>query len=166
MTVVRDLIRGDVAFPNRAIEDFVCVKSNGSRCSRSPTSSTTATMAITHVIRGEEHLAEHPEAAPAVAAPSTSDRRRSAPAPVFAHLPLLVNEQRKKLSKRRDPVAVESYRDQGYLAEAFCNFLALLGWSPRGDDEIVDRATMIDAVRARGRQPLAGVLRRRRSSPT
>jgi glutamyl-tRNA synthetase len=56
--------------------------------------------------------------------------------PVFAHLPLLVNEQRKKLSKRREEVAVESYRDRGYLPEAFVNFLALLGWSPPSGEEI------------------------------
>jgi glutamyl-tRNA synthetase len=58
---------------------------------------------------------------------------------------MLVNEQRKKLSKRKDPVAVESYRDQGYLPEAFVNYLALLGWSPRGEEEIVPRATLIDS---------------------
>ncbi|MDA8148582.1 MAG: glutamate--tRNA ligase family protein [Actinomycetota bacterium] len=58
------------------------------------------------------------------------------PLPVFAHLPMLVNEKRQKLSKRRDPVAVESYREQGYLPEAFVNYLALLGWSPPGDREV------------------------------
>jgi glutamyl-tRNA synthetase len=66
---------------------------------------------------------------------------------VYAHLPILVNEQRKKLSKRRDPVATESYRDQGYLPEAFVNYLALLGWSPRGDEEIVPRSTLIEQFR-------------------
>jgi glutamyl-tRNA synthetase len=67
--------------------------------------------------------------------------------PSYAHLPLLVNEQRKKLSKRKDPVATESYRDQGYLSSAFVNYLALLGWSPRGDEEIVALATMIEQFR-------------------
>jgi glutamyl-tRNA synthetase len=67
--------------------------------------------------------------------------------PLYAHLPMLVNEQRKKLSKRKDPVAVESYRDQGYLPDAFVNYLALLGWSPRGDEEIVPRSTMIEQFR-------------------
>jgi glutamyl-tRNA synthetase len=69
------------------------------------------------------------------------------PHPLYAHLPMLVNEQRKKLSKRKDPVAVESYRDQGYLADAFVNYLALLGWSPRGDDEIVTRSTLVEQFR-------------------
>ena len=63
--------------------------------------------------------------------------------PVFAHLPMLVNEQRKKLSKRRDPVAVEAYRDQGYLPEAFVNYLGLLGWSPPGGEEIFDTDQMV-----------------------
>jgi glutamyl-tRNA synthetase len=67
--------------------------------------------------------------------------------PQYAHLPMLVNEQRKKLSKRKDPVAVESYRDQGYLPEAFVNYLALLGWSPHGDEEIVPRARLIEQFR-------------------
>jgi glutamyl-tRNA synthetase len=69
------------------------------------------------------------------------------PLALYAHLPLLVNEQRKKLSKRKDPVATESYRDQGYLPEAFVNYLALLGWSPRGDEEIVALSTLIEQFR-------------------
>jgi glutamyl-tRNA synthetase len=60
---------------------------------------------------------------------------------------MLVNEQRKKLSKRKDPVALESYRDQGYLPEAFVNYLALLGWSPHGDEEIVPRETLVEQFR-------------------
>ena len=66
---------------------------------------------------------------------------------VFAHLPMLVNEQRKKLSKRKDPVAVESYRDQGYLPEAFRNYLALLGWSPPGDQEKVGLDVLVGEFR-------------------
>ena len=69
------------------------------------------------------------------------------PFPLYAHLPLLVNEQRKKLSKRRDPVSTESYRNEGYLSSAFVNYLALLGWSPRGDEEIVPLATLIEQFR-------------------
>jgi glutamyl-tRNA synthetase len=60
---------------------------------------------------------------------------------------MLVNEQRKKLSKRRDPVAVESYRDRGYLPDAFVNYLALLGWSPQGDQEIIGREELIEQFR-------------------
>jgi len=142
-TVVRDLIRGDVAFPNAAIEDFVVVKSSGAVLFALSNLVDDRAMGITHVVRGEEHLANTPKQLLLAAA---LDEAEGAPQPVplFAHLPLLVNEQRKKLSKRRDPVAVESYRDRGFLPEAMVNFLALLGWSPRGDGEIVDRATMIE----------------------
>ena len=67
--------------------------------------------------------------------------------PLFAHLPMLVNDQRKKLSKRKDPVAVESYRDQGFLPEAFRNYLALLGWSPPGDQEKVGLDVLVGEFR-------------------
>lgn len=142
-TVVHDLIRGPVSFPNASIEDFVVVKSNGTVLFALSNLVDDRAMAITHVIRGEEHLANTPKQLMLAAA---LDRAEGAelPTPAFAHLPVLVNEQRKKLSKRRDPVAVESYRDNGYLADAMVNFLGLLGWSPRGTDEIVDRATMTE----------------------
>jgi glutamyl-tRNA synthetase len=110
-------------------------------------------MTITHVIRGEDLLPTTPKgvlAWEALAAlgwmtdGSTGGASRPTPAlPVFAHLPMLVNEQRKKLSKRRDPVAVESYRDQGYLPEAFLNYLGLLGWSPPGGEEVFDTTQML-----------------------
>ena len=114
-------------------------------------------MAITHVIRGEDLLPTTPrgilvwEAFASLGWPtdgSTGAGVVDAPGlPVFAHLPLLVNEQRKKLSKRRDPVAVESYRDQGYLPEAFVNYLGLLGWSPPGGEEIFDTDQMMEWFR-------------------
>ena len=143
VTVVRDLIRGDVSFPNSSIEDFVVVKSSGAVLFALSNLVDDRAMGITHVIRGEEHLANTPKQLLLAGALDRAEGT-SVPAPVFAHLPLLVNEQRKKLSKRRDPVAVESYRDRGILADAMVNFLGLLGWSPRGDAEIVDRATMVE----------------------
>jgi glutamyl-tRNA synthetase len=125
-------------------------------------------MAVTHVIRGEDLLpttprgillwealvacgwtrsgAEGAEGA-GTAGPGHGGDGPVPPLPVFAHLPMLVNEQRKKLSKRRDPVAVEVYRDQGYLAAAFVNYLGLLGWSPPGGDEVFGRDRMIDEFR-------------------
>ncbi len=131
VTVVHDVVRGDVEFPNDAIEDFVVVKSNGQPLFVLANVVDDIDMAITHVIRGEDLLPSTPKAQVLWEALDGGDL------PVFAHLPMLVNEQRKKLSKRRDPVAVESYRDQGYLPEALVNYLALLGWSPPGGREIV-----------------------------
>jgi glutamyl-tRNA synthetase len=94
-------------------------------------------MAITHVIRGEDLLPSTPKVLLLRAALGAGDP------PVFAHLPLIVNEKRQKLSKRRDDVAVEEYRERGYLPEAMRNYLALLGWSPSGDLEIVPIERMV-----------------------
>ena len=145
VTTVSDLIRGEVDFPNRATEDFICVKGNGKPLFALANVVDDRTMAITHVLRGEEHLPNTPKQMMlwgALNEASGSDL----PLPAFAHLPLLVNEQGKKLSKRRDPVAVEMYREQGYLPSAFRNYLALLGWSP-GEEEIVPLATLIERFR-------------------
>ena len=146
VTVVHDLVRGDVEFANATIDDFVVARSSGSALYALANVVDDRHDRITHVIRGDEHLANAPKQMllwDALNA-ATGD---VVPLPLFAHLPLLVNEQRKKLSKRRDPVATESYRDQGYLAEAFVNYLALLGWSPRGEAEIVPVADLIAQFR-------------------
>jgi glutamyl-tRNA synthetase len=140
---VSDLIRGEVEFPNRSTEDFICVKGNGKPLFALANVVDDRTMAITDVFRGEEHLPNTPEADHVVACAERGDVRVSCRLPAFAHLPLLVNEQGKKLSKRRDPVAVEMYREQGYLPSAFRNYLALLGWSP-GEEEIVPLAALIE----------------------
>ncbi len=130
-TTVHDVVRGEVTFPNAAIEDFVIVKSNGDPIFVLANVVDDQAMGITHVIRGEEHLPTTPKAVLLWRALS------DLPLPTYAHLPLLVNEKRQKLSKRRDRVAVEDYRDSGYLAEAMVNYLAVLGWSPGIDQEIL-----------------------------
>ncbi len=146
VTNVQDEIRGDVEFENRVIGDFVIAKSSGDVLYALANVVDDRRDAITHVIRGEEHLANAPKqillwrALDEVTAETVD-------LPVYAHLPLLVNEQRKKLSKRKDPVSTMAYRDEGYVVEAFVNYLALLGWSPRGAEEIVDRATVISQFR-------------------
>jgi glutamyl-tRNA synthetase len=140
-TTVIDLIRGEVEFPHRALEDFICVKGNGQPLFVLANVVDDRTMTITHVIRGEEHLSNTPKQMLLWQA-LNRDAGPDLPLPLYAHLPLLVNEQGKKLSKRRDPVAVEMYREQGYLPEAFRNYLALLGWSP-GPEEIVPLETLI-----------------------
>jgi glutamyl-tRNA synthetase len=144
-TIVDDIIRGRVSFPHSSMEDFVAVKSSGQPLFALSNAIDDRDMAITHIIRGEDLLPTTPKQVLMWAALDEVDQPVALPA--FAHLPMLVNEQRKKLSKRKDPVAVESYRDQGYLPEAFVNYLALLGWSPDGDKEIVDRETLIREFR-------------------
>jgi glutamyl-tRNA synthetase len=144
-TIVYDLVRGEVEFSNRTIEDFICVKGNGKPLFALANVVDDRTMGMTHVFRAEEHLPNTPKQImlwQALNEATPSDL----PLPTYAHLPLLVNEQGKKISKRRDPVAVEMYREQGYLPDAVRNYLALLGWSP-GEEEKVSLETMIDTFR-------------------
>jgi glutamyl-tRNA synthetase len=132
-----DLVRGSVSFDNKVLEDFVLLRANGTPTFLLANLVDDAAMGITHVIRGEEHVNGTPKYLLIGEALGLAHR------PTFAHLPILVNEARKKLSKRRDSVSVASFRDEGYLPEAMVNYLALLGWGPpdgveqRPLDEIV-----------------------------
>ncbi len=146
-TVVHDIIRGDITFPHDSYEDFIVVKSNGTVLYPLANAVDDRTMRISHVIRGEDLLPTTPKQVMMWVALNNCDGVPPVELPQYAHLPMLVNEQRKKLSKRKDPVAVEHYRDLGYLPDAFVNYLALLGWSPRGDQEMVERATLIEQFR-------------------
>jgi glutamyl-tRNA synthetase len=129
-TVVVDLVRGRPTFDNAAIEDFVIARADGSAVFLLANVVDDAAMRITHVIRAEEHLPNTPKQQMLWEALGHTP-------PVWAHVPVVVNEKRQKLSKRRDKVALEAYRDEGYLAAAMRNYLMLLGWAPRGDREIV-----------------------------
>lgn len=140
-TVVHDVVRGDPSFENSTIEDFVVVRSNGSAIFILANVVDDGDMRITHVIRGEDHLPNTPKHL------LLWDALGYGPHPVFAHLPMIVNEKRQKLSKRRDPVAVEQYRDEGYLPEVILNYLALVGWSPADGRERMTVEEMIDAFR-------------------
>ncbi|MHB8334643.1 MAG: glutamate--tRNA ligase [Acidimicrobiales bacterium] len=143
-TVVHDVIRGDVTFANVNYEDFVVVRPNGVVLYPLANLVDDRSIRITHVIRGEDLLPTTPKQIMMWEALNDCDGVEVVPLPLYAHLPMLVNEQRKKLSKRKDPVAVESYRDQGYLPEAFVNYLALLGWSPRSGEELVSRDVLVE----------------------
>ena len=142
---VDDLVRGEVDFPLRALDDFICVRGDGKPLFALANAVDDRTMAISHVIRGEDLLPSTPRQILLWEALNRAEGRELA-LPVYAHLPLLVNEQGKKLSKRRDPVAVELYREQGYLPAAVRNYLALLGWNP-GDEEILPVETLVERFR-------------------
>jgi glutamyl-tRNA synthetase len=129
-TVVVDLVRGEPTFENKLIEDFVIARSDGSAVFLLANVVDDMTMGITHVIRAEEHLPNTPKQQLLWEALGVKP-------PTWAHVPVIVNEKRQKLSKRRDKVALEAYRDEGYLAAAMRNYLMLLGWAPSGDREIV-----------------------------
>jgi glutamyl-tRNA synthetase len=126
VTVVHDVIRGEVRFANSTIDDFVVAKSNGDPLFVLAGVADDRDMRVSHVFRAEEHLPTTPKAVLLWEALGTD----ACPLPVYAHLPMLVNQKRQKISKRRDRVAVEDYRAQGFLPEAMVNYLALLGWSP------------------------------------
>ncbi|MEU4428559.1 glutamate--tRNA ligase [Actinoplanes sp. NPDC024001] len=129
-TVVEDLVRGKPTFENKLIEDFVIARSDGSAVFLLANVVDDMSMGITHVFRAEEHLPNTPKQQLLWEALGVTP-------PVWGHVPVIVNEKRQKLSKRRDKVALESYRDEGYLAAAMRNYLMLLGWAPTGDREIV-----------------------------
>ncbi|MCL1800519.1 MAG: glutamate--tRNA ligase, partial [Promicromonosporaceae bacterium] len=122
-TRVVDLIRGNPVFPNNVLEDFVIARSDGSAVFLLANVVDDIEMAITHVIRGEEHLPNTPKQQLLWQALGHTP-------PVWAHLPVIVNEKRQKLSKRRDKVSVEDFIADGVLPEALVNYLMLLGWAP------------------------------------
>lgn len=136
VTVVHDEVRGRVEFDNATLEDFVLLRGNGSPIFNLANVVDDLTMNITHVVRAEEHLPNTPKQ-------QMLWEALAGRVPVWAHVPVLVNEQRKKLSKRRDKVALEQYRDEGVLPDAMVNYLMTLGWAPPGDVEIVDFATIV-----------------------
>ncbi|WP_308201385.1 glutamate--tRNA ligase [Sphaerisporangium perillae] len=136
VTVVDDLVRGRVEFPNQAMEDFVIARSDGSPLFVLANVVDDIEMRITHVVRAEEHLSNTPKQQLLWEAVGVAP-------PVWAHVPVIVNEKRQKLSKRRDKVALESYREEGYLPEAMVNYLMLLGWGPGGDREIMPWSEMV-----------------------
>ena len=139
-TVVDDLVRGETTFENASIEDFVLARADGSVLFLLANVVDDMDERITHVIRAEEHLSNAPKQQLLWAALGHEP-------PAWAHLSILVNEKRQKLSKRRDKMALESYRDEGYLAEAVRNYLMLLGWGPRSGGEIMPFADMVAQFR-------------------
>jgi glutamyl-tRNA synthetase len=138
---VTDVVRGNPEFPTAAIEDFVVARGDGSPVFILANAVDDLDMGMTHVIRGDDHLSNTPKYLLVWEALGGGEP------PVFAHLPMMVNERRQKLSKRRDMVFVEDFRDRGFLSEAMVNYLALVGWSPGNDREILSMDEMVDEFR-------------------
>lgn len=124
-----DIIRGDVTFGYKVVDDQVIIKSDGYPTYHLAVVVDDHDMQISHVIRGEEWLSSTPKHI-------LLYQYFGWEAPAWAHLPLMLNPDRSKLSKRQGDVAVEDYRDKGYLPEALVNFIAFLGWNPGGTREI------------------------------
>lgn len=144
-TVFQDVIRGELRFENALLDDFVMLKSDGYPTYHLASVTDDHDMGITHVIRGEEWISSTPRHVQMYQALGWE-------MPVFAHLPMILGTDRKKLSKRHGSVQFVEYIQQGYLPEAMFNFLALLGWSADEDRELYTREELIE------RFDLSGVL--------
>jgi glutamyl-tRNA synthetase len=134
---IDDLVRGAVEFPPEMLDDFVLLRSD-----RSPTYHLSVVvddvdMGVTIVLRGDDHLSNTPKHVALF-------RAFGAPAPRFGHLPLILGPDKKRLSKRTGATSVEEFRAQGILPPALYNYLALLGWAPGGDRELMTRDEMVD----------------------
>ena len=146
-TVVYDLIRGPVAFPNRSYDDFVIARGDGSVLYNFAVAVDDAEMGITDVVRGDDHLSNTPKQLLVLGALGHQPPR-------YAHLPLLHGPDGKKLSKRHGAASAQELRDAGYLPAAVRNYLALLGWGTDDDttlmstEELVERFRVQDVGRA------------------
>ncbi|MGH7581158.1 MAG: glutamate--tRNA ligase [Gemmatimonadales bacterium] len=145
-----DAVHGRISFQGRDLDDFVILRSDGSAIYNMAVVSDDIAMGITHVIRGDDHISNTPKQ---IALYRALDHEL----PVFAHVPMILGPDGKKLSKRHGATAVGDYQDQGILAPAMRNFLALLGWSPGGDREIVPEDEMVRLFTQEGIQKKAAV---------
>ena len=134
--IIDDLIRGKVTFPGDAVGDFILVTSDGRALYNLAVVVDDRDMAISHVIRGDEHLANTPKQQLLYEAFGWQQPR-------FAHIPIILNAQRRKLSKRDGATSLNDYEAMGYVPDAVVNFLALLGWSPRDNRELLTREELI-----------------------
>jgi glutamyl-tRNA synthetase len=136
-TSFNDAVKGPIAFDTAHIEDLVILRSDGHPTYHLSVVVDDVEMGITHVVRGDDHISNTPKHVLLFEA-------LDAPAPVFAHVPLILGGDKKRLSKRHGATSVMEYQRLGYLPEAMVNFLALLGWSPGGDRELMAREELIE----------------------
>ena len=133
-----DVVHGITTFDNASIEDFIILRTGGTPIYNLAVVSDDVDMRITHVVRGDDHIANTPKQILLYQA-------MGAPVPVFAHLPMILGPDGRKLSKRHGATAVGDYAQMGILPEALFNFLALLGWNPGDEREVMDPAELVEA---------------------
>jgi len=138
-----DLVKGPISFDAALIEDFVILRSDGHPTYHLSVVADDVAMKMTHVVRGDDHISNTPKQILLYQA-------LGAPLPRFAHVPLILGADKKRLSKRHGATSVMEYANQGYLPEAMANFLALLGWSPGGNDEVLSRDQLVQAFALEG----------------
>lgn len=132
----KDLVRGKVVFDAALFGDIIIAKDLDTPLYNFAVVVDDALMQISHVIRGEDHLSNTPKQI-------LMQRALGFAEPIYAHIPLILNADRSKMSKRFSDTALLNYRERGYVPEAMINFLALLGWHPRGDKEVLSREELI-----------------------
>ena len=137
-TTFTDLVRGEITIDHSAVPDFVLVRADGSPLYTLAVAVDDVLMRITHVVRGEDLLSSTPRQLAVYRAMGVAE----ADFPAFAHLPYVLGKDGQRLSKRNGVVSANWYRDEGFLPEALCNYLALLGWSPGGNRESFTLAEM------------------------
>jgi glutamyl-tRNA synthetase len=143
-TTFHDLVHGDITFDNANIEDFVTLRSDGHPTYHLSVVVDDIDMAITHVVRGDDHISNTPKQV-------LLYRAFGIPVPAFAHVPLILGPDKRRLSKRHGATSVTEYERQGFVPEAMVNFLALLGWSPgSGNKELFGRDELIGAFSLEG----------------
>ncbi len=135
-TIVSDQVQGEIRFPNKDLDDFIILRSDGNPTYMHAVVVDDHDMGVTHVIRGDDHLTN-------AARQTIIYQAMGWNVPVMAHIPLIHGPDGAKLSKRHGALGVEAYREMGYLPEALRNYLARLGWS-HGDDEVMTTAQMIE----------------------
>jgi glutamyl-tRNA synthetase len=135
VTVVPDLVHGEVTFDRATLDDWILVRSDGTPTYNFCVVVDDVTMKITHVIRGNDHLSNTPKQILCYEA-------LGYPQPVFAHIPMILGPDRKRLSKRHGATSVLAFRDEGFLPEALVNYLARLGWA-HGDQEVFTRDELV-----------------------
>ncbi|HEX6769674.1 MAG TPA: glutamate--tRNA ligase [Candidatus Binatia bacterium] len=148
-TVVKDLIKGDVVFENRELDDLIIARTDGTPTYNFCVVIDDIDMAITHIIRGDDHLSNTPRQIHFYQA-------LGSPLPQFAHVPLILGTDKARLSKRHGATSVMAYRDMGYFPEAVVNYLVRLAWS-HGDQEIFTRQELIDKFALENVGKAAGV---------
>jgi len=146
----QDAVHDRISFQGHDLDDFIILRSDGTPIYNLAVVSDDIEMRITHVIRGDDHISNTPKQIALYRALGVTP-------PIFAHVPMILGSDGKKLSKRHGATAVGDYQDQGILPLAMRNFLALLGWSPGGDREILPEAEMIDLFSLEGIQKKASV---------
>ena len=151
ITEFTDLVYGNIKVNNKELDDFIIARSDGSPTYNFVVAIDDSDMNISHVIRGDDHLANTPKQILVYNALGLT-------LPTFAHMPMILGSDKKRLSKRHAATNVQEYREKGFTATAMINYLSVLGWNPDSDQEIFNVADLISAFNFNQVQKKPGIL--------